>query len=260
MPSEILFLFAGSPMNSQEMNSGINEFSIEREGGPRSVKGDVRRVVEFVWIGFGIWQQPNLDGKGNFQVLDEMFYQGQEFFLLFQQKGSIISPFGNSLGTSTIDINSVDVGFHQSGSFQHGIGIAPTELGNEGTIGFGPCPSEFLSIGLGGQDELGMNHGCVTEIGSIPSAEHSKGKIGLVDHGGNDKSLFVISCVGIWILFQEFGYPLSINGNWGLKCCGVGFGNHRFLAHCRLGHCHFASVLFVILLWASKIEFGSRFQ
>ncbi len=98
--------------------------------------------------------------------------------------------FSDSLRTSEVNIDRVNLVFKQFGGSDHGIWVITTELGDERSV-FGTGGKVLLFIWFGCSHDFGMKHGSVAEVGAVLSAKESERQLRLIDHGGaNKKRLF----------------------------------------------------------------------
>ena len=105
-----------------------------------------------------------------------------------------MSSFGDTLGTSKIYVNGINLVFEHFSSPDHCVWIITTELSDKRSI-FRAGGKMLLFISFGRSHDFGMQHGSITEIGAILSAEEPERKLRLIDHGCTDEErLFGQEC------------------------------------------------------------------
>ena len=97
-----------------------------------------------------------------------------------------MSFFGDTLGTSEIDVNGINLVFEHFSSPDHCVWIIATKLCDKRSV-LRTGGKMLLFISFGGGHDFGMQHGSITEIGAIVSAEESERKLRLIDHGCADE-------------------------------------------------------------------------
>lgn len=88
---------------------------------------------------------------------------------------------GNTLRTSQVDIDSINLILKHLGGLDHNLRIIPAYLSNNGSI-LRTRGEVYTLVVLRRGHHFGMQHGRIGEIDSVFSCEHAEGKLGLIDH------------------------------------------------------------------------------
>ena len=88
---------------------------------------------------------------------------------------------GNTLRTSQIDINGINLILNHFSCLDNRLGIISTELSNQRSI-FRAGSKMLLFVIFGGSHYFRMKHGRVCQIGAIATAEQAEGQFRLIHH------------------------------------------------------------------------------
>ena len=97
-----------------------------------------------------------------------------------------MSPLGNALRTSQVQIHCFDLIFDHLGGLNDDVRIIATKLSNQGFI-FRCLPEVEVLVAFLLDHHSGVQHGGVAELRAIFSVQHTEGTFGLVYHGRSNK-------------------------------------------------------------------------